>query len=226
MTTTSSKQTIRARPRRLYAALVCATFGAAGLGFAGTAFARTEAGGSVEIAQAGDAGERHERRARFRANKARDGERRMSPEERREKRLAHSGRRFQRMDRDSDGALTWDEFWASTIERHERRAERRAARAQRRDLRGDRGEARSERRKGRRGGHAHRELSPEDRRAMKRERAEQRFDRMDANGDGAITWDEYMGAVEQRIEARGERRQSRRGGKGYRNHRGGGGAAD
>jgi hypothetical protein len=175
------------RARRLKVALLCATFGAAGLGLAGTALAGSGGEENAVIASAGDdAGERVERRARHRERKAQ-----LSPEERRAMMLERKERMFERMDRDGDGRITWDEFWASTLERHERRAERRQAR-------GDRGEARAERRQGRRGPHDGQNLSPEERRERMLAHAERRFERLDADGDGAITWEEFEAAREHR----------------------------
>ena len=44
---------------------------------------------------------------------------------------------------------------------------------------------------------------------MKRSRSERRFERMDLDGDGAITWDEYSAWIERRMERRGARKGAR-----------------
>ena len=219
------------RLRSIKATLACAAFGvtclavpAVAAGDAGAGEARSGDTRLIAESRGGD-GDRERRGRSWRGKKGPDAD------ELRDKMEARAERRFERMDSAGDGEVTVDEYVGAALDRHERmmerwegraerraerreaRAERREARAERRSARGDdevrerRRHVRGHRRGARRAFAEFRDMSPAERRDHVRARAEERFERIDENGDGVVTFGEYWGAIEQRIERRAERKQ-------------------
>lgn len=171
---------------------------------------------------------RHHRGPR---GEGRGGFRGMDAEARAERISARAAEEFARLDTDGDGMVSLEEFEAGMQARAERFSERRQSRADRMEQRAEsRGEARQH---GMRGGPRaeqrgmHRQMrqmmregmSLEDFSGLMQERAGARFDRLDADGDGEITRDEFLASADARAErafARMERMEAgerpRRGG--------------
>lgn len=144
----------------------------------------------------------------------RDG--RFTPEEagqlREQRQTARADRMFARLDLNRDGSITREEMSQARAQRVEQRAARRAERAETGEQR------RGHRGMGRRGGH-HRFAMRGERMfgeqgfitaEQMRERALDRFDRMDADRNGTVTAAERQQARQQMREQFRQRRQERR----------------
>lgn len=145
----------------------------------------------------------------------RDGPRtegqRLTPEQRAERLSERAAEQFARLDTDGDGAISPEEFEAGLQARGERFAERRHERAERRQQRAERrGEVPAEIREmhGQFRALLRDGMNLESFSGLMRERATARFEALDADGDGALSVEEFTAGVAdhaQRVFARMDR---------------------
>ncbi|MEO3998855.1 hypothetical protein [Mesorhizobium sp. CAU 1732] len=133
----------------------------------------------------------------------RDGRAEMTQEERAERRSARVTEQFERLDTNSDGMISPEEFAAGQEARGERFAQRREERAERREARAER---RAEMPEAMRDVHAKMRdmmrdgMNLEGFSGLMQERASAMFDTLDADGNGELSAKEFVAKVPERAE--------------------------